>query len=356
MHCTLRLALLPALLLSSLLTASPARAADREPARVILDTDLGDDVDDAGTLAVMHALIDRGEIDVLALGIVNGHPDAVPLADAINTWYGRPNLPLGSIAKDRAPIRHDTFKMGTVAAAYPHDLTQATAPDVVDLYRRVLAAQPDRSVTLVVVGQATNVMNLLKSKPDAHSPLDGFELMRRKIKFYAAGGNGRATLPDGQAGWNYQNDREAAWYELEHLPSEFPTVFAGGSGLKIEVGSCYRDAPPDHIVRKCYEHYFKGEAKNRPTWDQIRMIYGSRPAFRELFDHSPGGTIAFDRKSGRLSWADKPDRNRSYAYVREQDRPKVVATLTELMMHRPQSPAGGAKAPTTPVPDGEARP
>ena len=157
------------LLLVSLLAAGPARAGER----VIFDTDLGDDVDDAGTFAVLHALADRGEIEILAVGIVNGHPDAVPCADAINTWYGRPDLPLGSIAKDRAPIRRDTFKMGAVAAAYPHDLTQATAPDVVGLYRRVLAAQPDRSVTLVVVGQATNVADLLRSGPDAHSPLGG---------------------------------------------------------------------------------------------------------------------------------------------------------------------------------------
>lgn len=105
---------------------------------------------------------------------------------------GRPNLPLGAINVSLAPIFHDRFKMGEVAAAYPHTLTRATAPDVVTMYRRILAQQPDRSVSLVVVGQATNVANLLKSKPDVYSPLNGVELMRKKIKFYAAGGNGRA--------------------------------------------------------------------------------------------------------------------------------------------------------------------
>ncbi|HYE19782.1 MAG TPA: nucleoside hydrolase [Tepidisphaeraceae bacterium] len=305
------------------------------PERIILDTDLGDDVDDAGTLAVMHALLDRGEIQVLAVGVVNGHVDAVPCADAINTWYGRPNLPIGSIAKERAPIRHDRFKMKLVTERYAHDLTQATAPDVVGLYRRVLAAQPDKSVSLVVVGQATNVADLLKSKADEHSPLDGVELVRRKVKFYAAGGNGRATLPDGQAGWNYQNDREAAWYELENLPSDFPTVFAGGSGLNIKVGRCYREAAQDHIVRKLYENYFKGVAEDRPTWDQIRLLYAARPAFREWFDRSANGSVTLDRKTGRITWKAEPDRNRSYAYVKEADRGKVVGVLTELMMHAP---------------------
>lgn len=298
--------------------------------QIILDTDLGDDVDDAGTFAVMHALADRGDIGILAVGIVNGNVNAVPLADAINTFYGRPDLPLGTI-KAGAPINRDTFQMGAVAAAYPHDLTQDSAPDVVALYRRILAGQPDRSVTLVVIGQATNIANLLKSPADAISPLDGVALMRQKVKFYAAGGNGRATLPDGLAGWNYKNDLAAAAYELQHLPVEFPTVFAGGSGLKIKVGSCYLKAPANHIVRVCYEKYFKGTAKDRPTWDQIRLLYASCPAIRSVFDTSAPGSIVLDQATGRLTWTATPDRNRSYAYAR--DMVAVRNAVTELMMH-----------------------
>lgn len=302
--------------------------------RIILDTDLGDDVDDAGTFAVLHALADRGEIEILAVGIVNGNMHAVPLADAINTYFGRPDLPLGTITAG-APINHDKFAMGTIAAAYPHDLTQAAAPEVVGLYRGILAKQPDRSVTLVVVGQATNIANLLRSRPDAHSPLDGVALLRQKVKLYCAGGNGRATLPKGLAGWNYQNDRAAAAYELANLPVEFPTVFAGGSGLNITVGSCYRQAPSDHIVRVCYERYFTGVAKDRPTWDQIRLLYGARPSIRTIFATSPPGDITFGTDNGQIAWTATPERNRAYAYV--TDQAALVAVLTELMMHRPAS-------------------
>jgi hypothetical protein len=329
------------LLMLTVLPASFVPGSAKAVERIIFDTDFGADVDDAGTFAVMHALADRGEIEILAVGIVNGHKNAVPCAHAINTWYGRPDLPLATIAQAQAPINRDTFKMGEVAAAYPHTLTQETAPDVIDVYRRVLAEQPDQSVTLVVVGQATNVANLLKSQPDVHSPLDGVELLRRKIKFYAAGGNGDATLPDGLAGYNYRSDSRAAAYEMEHMPSDFPTVFAGGSGRKISIGSCYRDAEPDHIIRRLYEGYFKGTAQDRPTWDQMRLLYGGRPAFRDWFEQSPPGNITLDPESHRLTWHAEPDRKRSYAYVRQMDREKVIATLTELMMHRPL--AGTAK-------------
>src|SRR5690606_3161766 len=100
--------------------------------------------------AVMHALADRGEIEILAVGVVNGHPAAVPYADALNTWYGRPDLPVGAI-KGNAPLAKDYY-MAPIGASYPHDLTAEAAPEVVRLYRQVLAAQPDRSVTLVTVG------------------------------------------------------------------------------------------------------------------------------------------------------------------------------------------------------------
>ena len=37
------------------------------PARIILDVDLAEDVDDAGALAVLHALADRGEAEILGI-------------------------------------------------------------------------------------------------------------------------------------------------------------------------------------------------------------------------------------------------------------------------------------------------
>ncbi|MCL4206488.1 MAG: nucleoside hydrolase [Pirellulaceae bacterium] len=305
--------------------------------RVIFDTDIGGDIDDAGTMAVMHALADRGEIEILAVGIVNGHVNAVPYTDAINTWYGRPNLPVGIIKRD-APINRDKY-MAEVVKSYPHDLTNRAAPDVIDLYRQILAAQPDRSVTLIAVGPPTNISRLLDSSADEHSPLDGVGLMRRKVKFYAAGGNGNGGLPKGQCGWNYQQDIPAGQNELAKLPVDFPTVFAGGSGNRLKIGTCYRDAPSEHIIRKSYEAYFGGQADmNRPTWDQLRMLYGARPSSRRLFDTSASGSIRLDDR-GILSWTASPDRNVAYAYV--DDLEAMRTEITMLMMHVPVGASSG---------------
>ena len=53
--------LVVALLFHSLAT----RAAD--PVRLIFDTDMANDCDDAGALAVLHALADLGEVEILAI-------------------------------------------------------------------------------------------------------------------------------------------------------------------------------------------------------------------------------------------------------------------------------------------------
>jgi hypothetical protein len=318
-------------------TAAPAPA----PLPVIFDTDIGGDIDDAGAMAVLHALADGGEIRLLAVGVVNGHANTVPYTDAINTWFGRPDLPVGTI-KTGAPINRDTYMAGVVAA-YPHDLTRDAAPDAVTLYRKILAAQPDGSVTLVAVGPATNISRLLASGPDDSSPLSGADLVARKVRFYAAGGNGGGGLPKGKCGWNYAQDVAAARDELARLPATVPTVFAGGSGEKLKIGNCYRDAPPDHIIRRSYEAYFAGKTgMDRPTWDQLRVLYACRPSLRDMFQTSPPGDITLGEDK-IIAWSPEPARNRAYAYVKDLDAMRAV--LTPLMMHQPASKAAPAPQP-----------
>lgn len=311
---------------------------------VIVDTDLGSDADDSGTMAMMHALADRGEIEILAFGIVNGHPDAVACADAINTYYGRPDIPIGTI-KGPAPFSHDFFASG-IAREYPHDLTQAMAPDVVALYRSILAAQPDGSVTLVAIGPCTNISNLLKSGPDAASSLSGVELVRRKLKLYVAGGNGPGNLPLGDAGFNYQNDLTSAQYELLNMPVEIPLVESGGSSRQIPIGNCYVNARTENIARRCYEMWHRGSTNlDRYSADQLRVLYAVRPASRAKYWLSENGDMWVDGRT--IGWAPSPDRNRHYALVHEADRAAIKAEMEELMMHEPtgvvpEPPSGDA--------------
>ena len=71
------------------------RTSCAEPVRLILDTDMGNDVDDALALAIIHALQNRGEVQLLAVTITKDNRDAAPFIDLVNTFYGRPDIPIG---------------------------------------------------------------------------------------------------------------------------------------------------------------------------------------------------------------------------------------------------------------------
>jgi len=63
--------------------------------KAIFDTNFGSDVDDIAALGMLHALADRCEIELLA--VMHNAPEdkGVAAIDAVNTYYGRPNIPGG---------------------------------------------------------------------------------------------------------------------------------------------------------------------------------------------------------------------------------------------------------------------
>ncbi|MGB3618265.1 MAG: nucleoside hydrolase, partial [Catalinimonas sp.] len=89
---------------------------------VVFDTDFGPDYDDVGALAVLHALADRGEAEILATIASNGHPLVAPSLDVVNTWFGRPDLPIG--APDSSVVSEGARQgwADSLVAEYPHDL------------------------------------------------------------------------------------------------------------------------------------------------------------------------------------------------------------------------------------------
>ena len=151
-------------------------AAVATPMPLIVDTDIGGgscrDVDDVGAVCMANALADNGEVELLAV-VVNTRPvQGVGAVSAINTWYGRNRVPIGAY---RPPVPDDglwphppivpwigTLPDGTSdPLPYVDKLVddwpscaqgQSAGASAVDVYRRVLATQPDHSVTISSIG------------------------------------------------------------------------------------------------------------------------------------------------------------------------------------------------------------
>src|SRR6202161_4738718 len=83
---------------------------------VIFDTDMGNDIDDALALAMLHALSDRGECELIGVTLTNAHPAAVPYIRMLNRFYGRGELPVGASTKSLKDGTQDGYMTAALRA------------------------------------------------------------------------------------------------------------------------------------------------------------------------------------------------------------------------------------------------
>src|SRR5271168_4253873 len=128
-----------------------------EPVPLIFDTDICGDCDDVLALGMIHALESRGACKLLAVTISVDHELAAPFVDAVNTFYGRGDIPIGVVGK--GGVVEQSKYLGLVEQKeqdgrfrYPHNLISGkNAPPATQVLRKVLAAQADQSVVMAQV-------------------------------------------------------------------------------------------------------------------------------------------------------------------------------------------------------------
>lgn len=295
------------LLLAGLFFAlgTPAWSAEkpREPVRLIFDTDIGNDVDDAMALAMIHALESRGECRLLAVTVTKDNKYAAPCIDLFNTFYGRGDVPIGTVRGGVTPedgkyLRQVVTAEDNGQLRYPHKLTDgAKAPDATRLLRQVLAAQPDRSVVVVMVGFSTNMARLLASTPDDLSPLDGTALVRQKVRLLStmAGAFGEKTAAKRFREYNIIMDLPMAKTVFAQWPT--PIVASGweiGDAIKQPAQSMREDYRyvANHPLREAYQ-YYRGLKNDQPTFDLTSVLYAVR-SDQGYFDLSQTGRIVVE--------------------------------------------------------------
>lgn len=273
-----------------------------EPVTILFDTDMTTDCDDAGAMAVLHALADRGECEILATVTSVPDPNALATVDAINRYRGRADLPLGGVKV--GGVKMTSKFTGRLAREFPHRVASGPDfPDAVDVYREILTHQPDHSVVLVTVGYLTNVNRFLQLP-------GGTELARAKVaRWVCMGGNFIGDPPQDDLSLgnvNFQRDAASAYHAIHHWPGEI--VFAGRevcsvpSGLAI--GSALVKTPADNPVRRAYEHYFGGTARDRHVADLAAVLYAVR-GLTDCWDLSGPGRMDL-REDMTFAWIPDP--------------------------------------------------
>lgn len=304
------------------------------PVPIIFDTDIAPDYDDVGAMALLHAFADQGEARILATISCNTFHTTAPTLSVLNTYFKRPDIPIG-ITKGDFPNKDCSQEWAQyINGKYPHAMkSNAEAEDAVRLYRRILAGQPDGSVTIVTVGFFTNVANLLSSAPDQYSSLNGTDLVKKKVKqlvsMAASFGN------DGKGGneFNVVVDAPASQKVFNEWPT--PMLISGFqigekilTGIRLINNGKIQGSP----VKDAYQVALTKDKNTagRNSWDQTAVLVAVRGVSPWFTVRKVNFDIQADGKS-------VPVAGERYDYLEFAQAPEVIAVVIEdLMMHQPR--------------------
>lgn len=324
------------LLISTLFFVPQMKAQTKQtPVRIIFDSDMGPDYDDVGALAILHAMADKGECKILATVSSNEHSLTAAALNVLNTYFKRPNVPVGVVRENGINISCPQKWDSLIVSKYPHAIkSNAEAHDALKLYRKILAAQPDKSVTIVTVGFLTNMSNLIASKPDEFSSLTGKELVKKKVRLLVS----MAGCFDDKMGtfkeFNLMKDAAASKFAFDNWPT--PVIFSGFEiGEKIHTGlpitkSRISNSPVKDVFAHCIP-LDKNDANGRMSWDETAVLVAVR-GYKKYFGAVKGKIMVNEDGSNR--WNKNGTRDKYLTFKTPVDQLQNI--IDSLMMHQPR--------------------
>jgi hypothetical protein len=298
-----------------------------EAVRVIFDTDIDTDCDDCGAVAVLHAMADAGEVEILATTVSSNFPYSAPCLDAFNRFYGRGDLPVGAPKRVGAGTARGSRYAEQIARRFPSRFaTNDDAPSAVQVIRGVLADAGERSVRIVTVGYLTNMADLLRSPPDSISSLSGRELVETKVaRLICMGGRYPEHLDPGIFG-NFKPDPKSACEVAQSWPG---TIYFSGAGRDIATGRRRHSLDAHHPLRVAYDLYL-GDRPTRPSWDQTALLFAVRPDARYWSIQREGGNRIFPNGTNR--WVDEDPGDHRLVKVADGQRAALEEEIERLMI------------------------
>lgn len=304
--------------------------------KIIFDTDFGGDADDLGALAMLHNFIDNKECELVGITCWSTERYAVPAIDAVNRYYNHPDIPIG--VRKGGKYNSDVTYSKSIADNLPHKLNYDNAVDATILYRELLSKSSDNSVVIVAVGPLMNIQNLINSKSDSISDLDGKELIKKKVKeFVIMGGE----YPKGKKEWNFDGNMPGVTkFVINNI--DLPIVFLGYElGFDIKTGEVFNQLDKTTPLYLGFRHFsehapwikenFKGEILDNATYDQTAVLYAVRDGIGIYWDKVNGECIP--DSSGGNSWINNNHGNHSYL-KRTTDIETIEQLIESLMLNQ----------------------
>jgi inosine-uridine nucleoside N-ribohydrolase len=310
---------------------------------VIFDTDMGPDVDDVLALAMLHSYEKQGLIELAAVTVSRESEAGAKYSDAINTFYGRPDIPIGMYYGETTYF-DDRLNYVSEADSWPNDVATTPIGQGYKVQRKVLseARALGRDVLIIQTGFSGNVAELVSSQPDEFSPLNGRDLVAETVSLLSVMAG---SFDLGIVEFNVEHDISSAQELFSQWPGRIAvSPFELGNAIHYPYSSITSDFgwTDRHPVREAYEfrdldwHADAPPFYNMRSWDLTSVIEAVEPG-ANYFLRSEAGTVNVDG-SGRTYFDQGQGRHylldRASQYSSEQ-RQRVIDRMIELTADQP---------------------
>ena len=293
---------------------------------------MGPDYDDVGAIAMLHAFADSGQIRILATMASTKYEGVAAVFDVLNTYFNRPELPIG-VPKNGLELKDWQHWTDSLLVNYPHKIkSNKEVFESTALYRKILAKQPDKSVTIVTVGFLTNLSNLLQSKGDQYSKLNGIDLVKKKVKILISMAG---RFPSGKE-FNVEKDAKASQVVFSKWPT--PVILSGFEiGMKIKVGlplinnQTITQSPVKDVFRISIPKAAEDSA-GRMSWDETAVLVAAK-GYEHYYTVRKG--LMLVAEDGSNTWIDGKG---NHMYLVEKVPYELVRNeIEKLIQHIPRN-------------------
>eukprot|EP00602_Paraphysomonas_sp_CaronLab_P000530 CAMPEP_0185021796 /NCGR_PEP_ID=MMETSP1103-20130426/4504_1 /TAXON_ID=36769 /ORGANISM="Paraphysomonas bandaiensis, Strain Caron Lab Isolate" /LENGTH=419 /DNA_ID=CAMNT_0027553539 /DNA_START=34 /DNA_END=1293 /DNA_ORIENTATION=- len=304
------------------------------PVQLIIDTDLGFDVDDVGAIAVGNYFQDIGEAEILAVIHNTAFYKGIGGVDVINHWYDRFDLELGGYrgqwgSSDDAQDAQDSYT-SSIERDYPSDIQNYDQVlDEVSAYKKALSGADNNTVVVVSIGEPLAIRNILQAEYDL------FVSKVREVHYMDGGYNFGCGDSDGSEWSPWLGSTEdcdgAAQYVVDHIPSSIRQYFSL-NGENILTGSRFQEGCGSGPVKEAYQLWTN--YGSRPSWDLI-SVYMAIRGVESLYSTAYAGTNNVDYYGHEDFDVTDTENNQYQVWIDDSHYGDVVRILDDIICANP---------------------
>jgi inosine-uridine nucleoside N-ribohydrolase len=302
-----------------------------KPIPIIFDSDMGPDYDDVGAITLLHAFADSGYAKILATVASTKYEGVAAVFNVFNTYFNRPGIIVGVPKGKALELKDWQHWTDSLLLKFPHAIKRNDeVPDAIEVYRKALASQPDKTVTIVTTGFLTNLSALLQSAPDKYSRLNGKELTRQKVKQLVCMAG---KFPSGSE-FNVNRDAPASQYVFSNWPTNI--LFSGfeiGQKIKTGLPLIHDDKIQNSPVKDVFRISIPlspQDSAGRMSWDETAVLVAIK-GYKPWYRIEKGKMVVHE--DGSNDWLKEP---LVHGHLVEVQSPVVVEQLiNSIMMHQP---------------------